>query len=136
MAKNIKSKKIEVTEIIDNSIKVNFTHSPRMAGAVDELITLDNKTYRQIIRLAKSYRKSNALAEKLFGEKAEIKFTGSFEIVSKLISLEAGSFKKAVKCARKYRHANKLMDLAEDNYKELQNADNAFVNQKMSAVYA
>ena len=87
MAKNIKIK-----EVIDNSVKVNIVHSPKMAECVDKMTELDDKSFSKVVRLAKSYIRVNKLA-------------------------------------------NKLMDLAKDNYKELEKADKAILSQK-AAIYA
>ena len=132
MAKNIK-----VKEILDNSIKVNIVHSPKMANAVDEMIELDDKTFRRVLRITKSYRKSNKLASRLFGlDGVKVRFSNTdLEIVNELVAFEDDEFKKAVRCAKRYRHANKLMNLAKDNYKELETADKALLSQK-AAIYA
>lgn len=128
---------IKVKEILDNSVKVNIIHSPTMANAVDEMVELDDRTFCRVLKVAKSYRKSNKLASKQFGlDGVEIRFVNSeLEIVNELVALGNDEFKKAVRCAKKYRYANKLMGLANDNYKELEDADKAILSQK-AAIYA
>jgi len=128
MAKNIKIK-----EILDNSVKVNIVHSPKMAECVDKMTELNDKSFSKVVRLAKSYIRVNKLATKLFGSenvKIELK---EEPLVADLVSL-GGDFKKALKCAKKYRRANKLMSIAKANYKELERADKAILSQK-AAVY-
>lgn len=128
---------IKVNEVLDNSVKVNIIHSPKMANAVDEMMELDERTFCRVLRVAKSYRKSNKLASKLVGlDGVTVQFKDNdLEIVKELVGLGNEEFKKAIRCAKKFRRAGKLMELAQDNYEELETADRAFLSQK-AAIYA
>lgn len=134
--KSKKTRSIEVAEAFDNSVKVNFTHSPKMAEAVDALVELEERSFRRVVRVAKSYRRANGLANRLFdSHKVDLTVIGtdsSFEIINTLISFEKAEFKKILGCANKYRRASKLLDLAIIDYKGLKDAD----GQKASLVYA
>ena len=135
-----KNIKVQVTEVEDNSVKVRFNHSPKMAETVDVLVELENTAFRRVVRIAKKYRRVNNLASRVFdSSKVDLTVVGtdsSFEIINTLISLGNEEFKKALKCAKKYRRANKLLDLAINNYKVLQEEDDEALSQKMGLVYA
>lgn len=137
MAKKAKKvRNIEVTESFDNSVKVNILHSPKMSEAVDALVELEERSFRRVVRVAKSYRRANGLANRLFdSRKVDLTVIGtdsSFEIINTLISFEKAEFKKILSCAKKYRRASKLLDLAIVDYKGLKEAD----GQKASLAYA
>ena len=138
MAKKAKKRSIEVTEVFDNSVKVNITHSPRMAEAVDALVELEKKTFSGVVKAAKGYRRINKATSKGFdSSKVHLTVVGtseSFEIINLLVSLGDAEFKKALKCAKKYRRASKMLDLAINRYKELKDEDE--VRQKVSIAYA
>lgn len=136
--KSKKTRNIEVTEVFDNSVKVNITHSPKMAEAVDALVELEERTFRRVVRVAKGYRRINKRTSNAF-DSSEVRLTvvgtdSSFEIINLLVSLGDAEFKKALKCAKKYRRATKMLDLAIHNYKELKDEDE--VRQKVSIAYA
>lgn len=141
MAKKAKKvRNIEITETFDNSVKVNFTHSPKMSEAVDALVELEERSFRRVVRVAKSYRRANGLANRLFdSRKVDLTVIGtdsSFKIINLLISLGDTEFKKALRCAKKYRRANKMLVLAITNYKELKDEDVEALSQRMGKVYA
>lgn len=134
MAKNIK-----VKEILDNSIKVNFVHSPRMSECVDKLVELSDEDFRKVVRISKSYIKVNKLAMKFYEPETIsvgfVKGHSCLALATELIALEKEGFVKAVRCAKKYRRANKFMTIAKINYQELEDADKATLSQK-AAIYA
>ena len=137
--KSKKTRSIEFTEVFDNSVKVNFAHSPKMAEAVDALVELEERSFRRVVRVAKSYRRANRLANRLFySHKVDLTVIGtdsSFEIINTLISFEKAEFKKILGCAKKYRRANKMLVLAITNYKELKDEDVEALSQRMGKVY-
>ena len=130
-----KAKNIKVTEVMDNSVKVNFIHSPKMAEAVDALVELDERSFRRVVRASKSYRRANKLTNSLFDSyKVNLTVDGthdSFKIINTLISFSDADFKKTLGCAKKYRRASKLLDLAIVDYKQLKDAD-----KKVRVAYA
>ena len=137
MAKKAKKvRNIEITETFDNSVKVNILHLPKMSEAVDALVELEERSFRRVVRVAKSYRRANGLANRLFdSRKVDLTVIGtdsSFEIINTLISFEKAEFKKILSCAKKYRRASKLLDLAIVDYKGLKDVD----GQKASLAYA
>ena len=140
MAKKAKKvRNIEITESFDNSVKVNILHSPKMSEAVDALVELEERSFRRVVRVAKSYRRANGLANRLFdSRKVDLTVIGtdsSFEIINTLISFEKAEFKKILSCAKKYRRANKMLVLAITNYKELKDEDVEALSQRMGKVY-
>ena len=140
MARKAKNIKLKVTEIEDNSVKVNIKHSPKMAEAVDALVELEEGSFRRVVKAAKSYRRANKLTSKLFGAH-EVHLTvlgtdSSFKIINLLISLGGEEFKKTISCARKYRRADKMLNVAISNYKALKDEDAESLSQKMGLIYA
>ncbi|MBR3169173.1 hypothetical protein IKF23_01915 [Candidatus Saccharibacteria bacterium] len=137
-AKRVKN--IEVTEVFDNSVKVNIKHSPKMAEAVDALVDLEEGNFHEIVAVAKKCHRLSSFTSELFdSSKVTLTVVGtekSFEIINLLTSLGKDEFRKAVKCAKRYRRVNKLLSLANNNYKELKDEDNKSLSQKKGIAYA
>ncbi len=134
--KNIKVKRHED----DNSVKVRIEHNAKMASTVDKLLKLDERDFRQVIRVSRKYRKANkAMAKFIDDEGLKIKIesnkTNSI-IVNNLTDLGKREYRKAIRCAKQYRKANKMLDTAIANYVGLAKEDRAgFQSRRMGLVY-
>lgn len=134
--KNIKVKRHED----DNSVKVRIEHSAKMASTVDKLLKLDDRDFRQVIKISRKYRKANkAMAKFIDDEGLKIKIesnkTNSI-IVNNLTDLGKREYRKAIRCAKQYRKANKMLDSAIANYVGLAKEDRAgFQSRRMGLAY-
>lgn len=134
--KNIKVKRHED----DNSVKVRIEHNAKMASTVDKLLKLDERDFRQVIKVSRKYRKANkAMAKFIDDEGLKIKIesnkTNSI-IVNNLTDLGKREYRKAIRCAKQYRKANKMLDSAIANYVGLAKEDRAgFQSRRMGLAY-
>lgn len=134
--KNIKVKRHED----DNSVKVRIEHNAKMASTVDKLLKLDDRDFRQVIKVSRKYRKANkAMAKFIDDEGLKIKIesnkTNSI-IVNNLTDLGKREYRKAIRCAKQYRKANKMLDSAIANYVGLAKEDRAgFQSRRMGLAY-
>lgn len=134
--KNIKVKRHED----DNSVKVRIEHNAKMASTVDKLLKLDDRDFRQVIKISRKYRKANkAMAKFIDDEGLKIKIesnkTNSI-IVNNLTDLGKREYRKAIRCAKQYRKANKMLDSAIANYVGLAKEDRAgFQSRRMGLAY-
>lgn len=133
----------KVTKIpVDGESKgqsVKVKRSVKMAEAVDTLMELDDKTYRHVIRVARSYRRINNLTNRLFKRESVSVEVDGFEqaaIVNNLTSLGGREFRKVVKCTKQYRKASHILDNAIAGYSKLRKEDEAESMKNLEAAYA
>lgn len=121
--KNIKVKRLDDS----NSVNVRIEHTAKMAPTVDELKELTNGDFRNVIRLAKKYRRANRSMSKFVdNEGLQISINSDDDysaIVNDLVDLGNDEFRKAIKCAKQCRKANRMLDIAVGHYTKLARED-------------
>ena len=119
-------RRIEVDTDNSESVAVRFDNRGQFERMAEELNLLTDKRFKQIIRIAKAYRKTHARFEKFEGDTAGITLGGSnhSNLMSKMINIDNRGFRQLLKTVRRHRKAYRMAQKCARELSQLdQNAD-------------
>lgn len=110
MGRKKSARRIEVDTDNSESVAVRFDNRGQFEKMTEELNLLTDKRFKQIIRIAKAYRKTHARFEKFEGDTAGITLGGSnhSNLMSKMINVDNREFRQLLKTVRRHRKAYRM----------------------------